>query len=415
MKRASLLILILLVAGGLALLGYSIAEHKGYVLLAYKSFRYESSLWIFLALIAAIWLIVYLLRLLLRLLVTSGRLVNPWSRLHHNRRVRLASEQGFVDLVEGRWSAALRHLRKAAEAEPLPLMYYLGAARAAHELGQKEECDALLERALERQPQAELAVALSHAEFQQARGELGAALETLQVMHERHPSNQQVLKQLQQLYVRNQDWSALLGILSTVRKEKMLSGEALADLELKAWRGRLATAAASEEGGHEAALTNLNKAWKQLSAAQQQEPMLVAMYAEQLRQLGSEEDAEAILRAALKRNYDSRLVRLYGLLRSSDGARQLQTAESWLKAHPTDADLLLTLGRICEHNQLWGKAKEYFDASLRFQRHPETCAELARLLAQLGDVERSNQLFQEGLGLLDQRLSALPVATHTHG
>ncbi|WP_339488902.1 heme biosynthesis HemY N-terminal domain-containing protein [Pseudomonas sp. EL_65y_Pfl2_R95] len=408
MKRASVLIFILLVAGALALLGYSIAEHKGYVLLAYKSFRYESSLWIFLALIVALWLIVYLVRLLLRLLVTSGRLVNPWSGLHHKRRVRLASEQGFVDLVEGRWSAALRHLRKAAEAEPLPLMYYLGAARAAHELGQKEECDALLERALERQPQAELAVALSHAEFQQERGEVDSALETLRVMHERHPGNQQVLKQLQQLYVRNQDWSALLGILSSVRKEKLLSGEALAELELKAWRGRLAAAAVSDEDNREAALANLNNAWKQLSSAQQQEPMLVATYAEQLRRRGCEDDAETLLRSALKRNYDSRLVRLYGLLRSNDGARQLQTAEGWLKDHPTDADLLLTLGRICEHNQLWGKAKEYFDASLRFQRHPETCAELARLLAQLGDVERSNQLFQEGLGLLDQRLSALP-------
>jgi hypothetical protein len=40
------------------------------------------------------------------------------------------------------------------------------------------------------------------------------------------------------------------------------------------------------------------------------------------------------------------------------------------------------------------------------QRNPEACAELARLLAQLGDTERSNQLFQEGLGLLDERLLA---------
>ncbi|WP_442957724.1 heme biosynthesis protein HemY, partial [Polaromonas sp.] len=78
--------------------------------------------------------------------------------------------------------------------------------------------------------------------------------------------------------------------------------------------------------------------------------------------------------------------------------------------HPKDADLLLTLGRLCVQNQLWGKAKEYFESSLVFQRHPETCAELARLLTQLGEVERSNRLFQEGLGLLDQRLSGLPLS-----
>jgi HemY protein len=33
------------------------------------------------------------------------------------------------------------------------------------------------------------------------------------------------------------------------------------------------------------------------------------------------------------------------------------------------------------------------------------------LLAQLGDTERSNLLFQEGLGLLDERLLAAPLPT----
>ena len=42
-------------------------------------------------------------------------------------------------------------------------------------------------------------------------------------------------------------------------------------------------------------------------------------------------------------------------------------------------------------------------------KRPEACAELARLLAQLGDTERSNQLFQEGLGLLDNRLLSSPL------
>jgi HemY protein len=133
------------------------------------------------------------------------------------------------------------------------------------------------------------------------------------------------------------------------------------------------------------------------------------VYAEQLRVLGAEQEAEALLHHALKRDYDGRLVRLYGLLRGKDPARQLQAAEGWLKQHPQDAGLLLTVGRLCLQNQLWGKAREYFESSLVFQRDPETCAELARLLARLGEVERSNQLFQEGLGLLDQRLGGLAL------
>ncbi len=111
----------------------------------------------------------------------------------------------------------------------------------------------------------------------------------------------------------------------------------------------------------------------------------------------------------MKREYNSHLARLYGLLRGKDPARQLQTAEGWLKEHPDDPSLLLTLGRLCLQNSLWGKARDYLESSLRVQRNPEACAELARLLAQLGDTERSNQLFQEGLGLLDRRILALPL------
>ena len=132
-------------------------------------------------------------------------------------------------------------------------------------------------------------------------------------------------------------------------------------------------------------------------------------YAEQLRQLGADGKAEEALRVAIKRGYDSHLIRLYGLLRGSDPARQLKFAEGWLKDHPGDASLLLTLGRLCLQNSLWGKARDYLESSLQVQRNPEACAELARLLAQLGDTERSNQLFQEGLGLLDNRLLASPL------
>ena len=132
-------------------------------------------------------------------------------------------------------------------------------------------------------------------------------------------------------------------------------------------------------------------------------------YAEQLRRLGADAKAEEALRQALKREYNSHLARLYGLVRGSDPAKQLQTAEGWLKHHPEDPSLLLTLGRLCLQSSLWGKARDYLESSLRFQRNPETCAELARLLAQLGETERSNQLFQEGLGLLDERLLARPL------
>ncbi|PPV41048.1 heme biosynthesis HemY N-terminal domain-containing protein [Pseudomonas sp. CW003PS] len=408
MKRLLWLLLLLAIAAGLYLLSLAIEADRGYVLFAYQGFRYQSGLWAFLGLLVVVVVLYYLIKWTLRLLLSSTRLANPWSRLHRNRRVRLASEQGMLDLAEGRWARAQRQLTRAAEADSQPLMYYLGAARAANKLGQYEQSDALLERALNRQPQAELAIALTHAELQRNRGDSEAALQTLQAMRERHPGHHLVLRQLQRLYLQRQEWSALLGLLPELRKEKALPAAELDELERKTWRGRLAEVGDGGLEQGEAALSSLHKAWNHLSASLRHEPELIATYVEQLRRLGAQQEAEEVLRSALKRGYDSRLARFYGVLRGADPARQLQTAEHWLKQHPQDPALLLTLGRLSLQNQLWGKARDYFESSLKLERHPETCAELARLLAQLGELERSNQLLLESLGLLHQGLPSLP-------
>jgi HemY protein len=406
MKR--LYVILFVVIAVAALLGVAISEHSGYVLVAYKSFRYEAGLWVTLALIAVIWLLWRAAVALVGLVTTSTGVVNPWSRRNRSRRVQVAIEHGQLDLAEGRWASAQRHLHRAAEAERQPLLYYLGAARAANEQGLYEQSDSLLERALERQPQAELAIALTHAQLQTDRGDTDGALSTLQAMHERHPHNAQTLRQLQRLHQQRGDWSAVIRLLPELRKDKVLPPAELAELERRAWSENL-TLAAHREADGSVGLQSLDRAWQQLTSAQRQEPALVLAYAEQLRQLGAQAQAEEVLRVALKRQYDSHLARLYGLVRGADPSRQLQAAEGWLKEHPNDPSLLLTLGRLCLQNSLWGKARDYLESSLRVQRNPEACAELARLLAQLGDAERSNQLFQEGLGLLDERLLAAPL------
>ena len=406
MKRFYVIVFLLIAAA--ACVGLAIAEDAGYVLIAYKKFRYESSLWATLALMVILGLLLWGIKLLVELVTASTGLVNPWSRRNRSRRVQIAIEQGQMDLAEGRWASAQKHLARAAEAERQPLLFYLGAARAANEQGRYDESDNLLERALERQPQAELAIALSHAQLQVDRADTEGALSTLQAMHERHPHNVQVLRQLQRLHQQRGDWAALIRLLPELRKDKVLPANELAELERRAWGQNLNLAAQRETGG-DAGQQSLTRAWQQLTSAQRQEPTLVLAYAEQLRQLGAQAEAEEVLRGALKRQYDSHLVRLYGLLRGSDPVKQLQAAEGWLKAHPGDASLLLTLGRLCLQNSLWGKARDYFESSLKVERNPETCAELARLLAQLGDTTRSNQLFQEGLNLLDERLLALPL------
>lgn len=410
MKRSLFAVVLLLLC--LGLLAWAIAQSPGYVLITYGRFRFESSFWIFLALALSVWLLAVLVRSLIVAAYTSGGWVNPWSRHHRERRVERASQLGLRELAEGQWSQALNHLQLAADHDRQPLVHYLAAARAASELGEYERSEALLARAREREPQSTLAIGLSEAQLRIARGEYEAARHSLDRLHADHPRHPLVLSLLQQLHVQLEDWPALCGLLPELRKQRVLPSQRLDALERLAW------IAALERAGHPQGaatdsdpLATLEARWKTLPSALRNEPELVEAYARSLHRLAQDARAEEVLLAALKRDYDPRLVEQYGAVEGRDPARQLAHAEGWLKTHPEDAALLLALGRLSMRNQLWGKARDYLEASLRFAPRPDTCAELARVLAQLGESERSNQLYQQGLELLEPRRSALAV-TH---
>lgn len=112
------LLLVLLAAAGSWLYFFVETPEPGYVLIAFEGFRFESSLWFTLVLLVSLWLLWRLSWWLVSLLGASGRVINPWSRRNNQRRVQQAAEQGMLDLAEGRWARALRHLQRAARAAP---------------------------------------------------------------------------------------------------------------------------------------------------------------------------------------------------------------------------------------------------------------------------------------------------------
>ncbi|HMA31941.1 MAG TPA: heme biosynthesis protein HemY, partial [Casimicrobiaceae bacterium] len=81
---------------------------------------------------------------------------------------------------------------------------------------------------------------------------------------------------------------------------------------------------------------------------------------------------------------DSGLLLLYAQCRAPDATRQLEIAERWLTTHNQDATLLFVLGRLCERQQLWGKAQTYLEASLALDNHWRAHVALGEMLAKLG-------------------------------
>ena len=70
--------------------------------------------------------------------------------------------------------------------------------------------------------------------------------------------------------------------------------------------------------------------------------------------------------------------------RAEEARRRTEKAEKWLLERPEDPQLLATLGRLCAHAELWGKAQSYFEASLSFEETRAAHLELARLAERTG-------------------------------
>lgn len=114
------------------------------------------------------------------------------------------------------------------------------------------------------------------------------------------------------------------------------------------------------------------------------------------------------MRKVLRNHWSDELINLYGRIKGHQPEEQLLIAEQWLKDRPNNAELLLALGRLSLRNELWGKAKEYFQTSLHLRRSRETLAELSRLNAHMGEEEASIKLLMQGLES-DNSLPDLPM------
>ena len=380
-------LVVLLIAAALAA---AIAYDPGYVLIAFGPYTLETTVWIGVALLLVILVAMYAIILLLHRSVRQGSMIGRWRAGWNERRGRQLTQRGLLAYVESHFERARVMLERGAPRAESPVVNYLLAARAAHAQGEDKLCELYLLRA-QRSGEDDLAVALTRAELQLRGGRPQDALATLAPLQHGAAKHPQVLRLQQESYMALRDWPHVLQLLPQLRKLKVLTRERAAVLEVQA------TAALLDELRAQRQLENLRTRWQQLPRALQRNADIVAQYARGLAELGAPAEAEQVLRQQLKREWNEPLVALYGKVAGGDPARQLAHAEQWLQEHSTSAALQLCLGRLAVRNELWGKARDYFEASLALAEDPQTCAELGQLLARLGQHERSSQYYAQGL------------------
>lgn len=135
-------------------------------------------------------------------------------------------------------------------------------------------------------------------------------------------------------------------------------------------------------------LESLNKYWHGLPEYEQKNSRVSAAATRAYIALGDCATAHKIVEQNVQTDWDAELISLYAQCLNYHVSRQIECAEVWLKAQPNNAGLLLTLGKLCAHCELWGKAQNYLEASLSVE--PTSTAHFA--LAQLNEKLENHKL-----------------------
>jgi len=414
MKKLIALVLAVIV---LTLWGFDlILPDAGYVLVILGQKTVETSLWF--ACFTAL-LLVILWWLTTRFLLVSWSIAQRLTDFFVFGTTERASKRaasGLIDFLSGDWLQARKKLLRTATKVESPLVNYLAAARASYELGDQEDAIKILSDAQKKYPTFAVPIGVAQAKMEISNGRYEQAKLILLALQQKAPKNSIVINSLRQLYELRQDWLGLGDIFPLVKKYKVCSLAETMEIESLVMLGQLNLANATAQHATMADRLNiLRKAWGKVPPYQQRVPRIVAAYAKVLMDNLQDNEAEVLLRKTLSKSWDDSLIDLYGVLRVTDVADVIRNAENWLRYYPQSAPLLRALGRLHLRNRVWGVARDYFQRSLAVQKSAETYAELARILNNLGETQKSLEVYQEALQLSVATLPDLPQPTKTYG
>ena len=382
--KGSLAVIIVLGLGALA--ANFLLQDNGYVLIHFRGYTIEMSVPVLLLMVILIYTAV---RIVVRLLRTPRQL----GALAAARRQRKAGERitlGFIEMGEGNYARGEKLLTRGVRNSETPLLNYLVAARAAQAQGDRERRDNWLRMAYEQEPRAAAAVLLTQAELQLDNGEFETSRATLNRALEMTPNNAEALKLKADLCTRLSDWQELYEILPKLRKSGHVQPETIDDWYVQTWSALLGDSVSDP--------ARTSRLWKELPKSLREHPRLLHARIDALVADNQHAEAEKIIRKALTRNWSDELITIYGQM-SGDARAQLKQIETWLRKRPEDPVLLLAAARQCVRNELWGKARSYFETSNAIRPSPETWHELGQLMLRLGEDESASQAFQKGLTL----------------
>jgi len=357
--RTWLWTLVLLTAA--VVLAVVLRENTGHVLILVNDWRVQVSLAFAVVSLLGLFVIIYWFLRMSAWLTAIPTRVRDWNVKRLVSRDQALLEQGWTELLEGRYSHAEKDLTKLFDRSKdasRQVLAALSAARAAHALGEFGRRDHLISLAKEKTSDDRAlkeAIATAAADLYLDQGLAAQALEELLPLQEGSAKHIHTLRLLLRAYRQLNRHEQVFTLARTLNRRG-----ALHDTEA---RQIIETAAAARL--RETTHTDAWKAfWKELKSDERTLPDVALAAAAAFEANGLLDEASRALEQAIPLSFEPRLLAAYARAESTQIKRRLEKAEAWVQSRPNDADLLSCIGNLCLLGQIWGQAESYLLRSL---------------------------------------------------
>lgn len=368
--------------------------NPGNVVFFYPPHRIDLSLNLFVVLAALLFLVLYALVRTVRATLGMPERVAAYRLRKREREANKGLRDALKALFEGRFGHAEKAAKRAAELPENAGLAALIGARAAHRMREPARRDAWL-AGIAHDPAMKTARLMTVTELLVDEHKPEGALEAVA---ELNASGQRHIHALQWAMKANQqarNWPEVLRLVRTLDKRNALHPALSARLRELAYEALLS------EGGHDA--ESIRRVWAGVPPEDRTQPYIAARAATAFNLRGLHDEARTIAEDALKAGWDERVVRAYREAAGPEGSgtllAQIESCEAWLRAHPNDPQLELTLGALCLRQKLWGKAQRYLEQALSDATEPamvrEAHLKLAQLHEALGQQSEANEHFRQ--------------------
>ena len=387
MIRLFFLCLIITLLGLWLTLFLGFYEDPGYILIAFGSYTFETSLFALFISLAVVYLAFRILKLTLTW-IDLPRLLRV-KELYERKlkdRAKSSATEGYIQLYLGNWTAGQKLLKKILRTRDASIVDYLAASYATFKIDELEEWSRYLDEAKQKFPTHKSTIELMRAQFLLDAEQFDEAKVTLETLRGSTSQNSRLMVTLKDYYLQVGEWESLKAILLQLEKEGLIKPEELHELTVKCVKSEIeAHSEKVDSGGHKETVESLTAFWRHAPNRLRTDEGLIKVYASNLIRFGANRDALKVIEKALANKWNDQLVCFYGEKDFKENSHQLATAERWLKTVKNSSVLFLALARISLRNELMEKAKNYYELSITSSPSAEAYLELSLLSARLGE------------------------------